>query len=79
MTRLIRHLIDEVLDELGYTVLGAADGAAGLKIRRSRAPIDLLVTDVGWPNGLNTRQLTDAAGIMRPQLIDAAGTAKGAA
>lgn len=64
----IRHLIDEVLDELGYAVIGAADGAAGLKILQSGSRIDLLITDVGLPNGMNGRQLADAARALRPSL-----------
>lgn len=57
----IRHLIDEVLDEQGYTVIGAGDGAAGIKVLQSGARIDLLITDVGLPNGMNGRQVADAA------------------
>ena len=64
----IRHLIDEVLEDLGYTVIGAGDGAAGLKIVQSGVRIDLLITDVGLPNGMNGRQLADAARAIRPGL-----------
>lgn len=64
----IRHLIDEVLDDLGYTVIGAADGSAGLKVLQSGARIDLLITDVGLPNGMNGRQVADAARALRPGL-----------
>ncbi|MBV9527671.1 PAS domain S-box protein [Sphingomonas sp.] len=64
----IRHLIDEVLDEMGYTVIGGADGAAGLKVLQSGSRIDLLITDVGLPNGMNGRQLADAARVIRPDL-----------
>uniref|UniRef100_UPI0035C978C2 PAS domain-containing hybrid sensor histidine kinase/response regulator n=1 Tax=uncultured Sphingomonas sp. TaxID=158754 RepID=UPI0035C978C2 len=64
----IRHLVDEVLDELGYTVIGAADGAAGLKVLQSGSKIDLLITDVGLPNGMNGRQVADAARSLRPDL-----------
>ncbi len=64
----IRHLIDEVLDELGYTVIGAADGGAGLKVLQSSARIDLLVTDVGLPDGMNGRQVADAGRLLRPGL-----------
>lgn len=64
----IRHLIDEVLDDLGYTVIGAADGAAGLKVLQSGARIELLITDVGLPNGMNGRQVADAARALRPGL-----------
>jgi PAS domain S-box-containing protein len=64
----IRHLIDEILDELGYAVIGAADGAAGLKVLQSGARIELLITDVGLPNGMNGRQVADAARALRPGL-----------
>jgi len=64
----IRHLIDEVLDEQGYTVIGAADGAAGLKVLQSGARIELLITDVGLPNGMNGRQVADHARAIRPGL-----------
>ncbi|WP_298092191.1 ATP-binding protein [uncultured Sphingomonas sp.] len=64
----IRHLVDEVLDDLGYTVIGAADGAAGLKVLQSGARIDLLITDVGLPGGMNGRQVADAARHLRPGL-----------
>lgn len=64
----IRHLIDEVLDEQGYTVIGAADGAAGIKVLQSGANIELLITDVGLPNGMNGRQVADAARSLRPDL-----------
>ena len=56
----VRSLIVEVLEDLGYRTLEAADGPEGLKILQSRRRIDLLVTDVGLP-GLNGRQLADAA------------------
>ena len=64
----IRRLIEEVLDDLAYTVIGAGDGAAGLKIVQSGVRIDLLITDVGLPNGMNGRQLADAARAIRPDL-----------
>jgi len=64
----IRHLIDEVLNEMGYTVLVAADGPAGMKVLQSGARIDLLITDVGLPKGMNGRQVADAARVLRPAL-----------
>jgi PAS domain S-box-containing protein len=65
---IVRMLIVEVLDEAGYFVLEAGDGPAGLKILRSDARIDLLVTDVGLPGGMNGRQVADAARTTRPDL-----------
>ncbi len=52
----VRMLVMEVLEELGYTVIEAGDGAAGLRVLQSNARIDLLVTDVGLPGGMHGRQ-----------------------
>ena len=41
----------------GYRVLEAADGPAALHLLDGGARIDMLVTDVGLPNGMNGRQL----------------------
>jgi PAS domain S-box-containing protein len=66
--RSVRVLANEVLEELGYNVLEAENGASGLKILESPRRIDLLITDVGLPGGMNGRQLADAALITRPNL-----------
>jgi CheY-like chemotaxis protein len=65
---LVRMLIVDVLEENGYAALEAADGADGLQILQSDAPIDLLITDVGLPGGMNGRQVADAARVLRPGL-----------
>ena len=64
----VRMLVAEVLEDLGYTAIEAADGAAGLKVLRSDVRLDLLVTDVGLPGGMNGRQVADAARVARPDL-----------
>ncbi len=64
----VRMLIAEILHELGYQCIEASDGVAGLKLLQSGARIDLLVTDVGLPGGMNGRQMADAARIDRPDL-----------
>ncbi len=64
----VRMLVVEVLEELGYAAIEAGDGAAGLKILESDVRIDLLVTDVGLPGGMNGRQMADAARVHRPRL-----------
>ena len=56
----ILTLISDVLTDLGYTTIEAADGPAGLKILQSDARIDLLITDVGLP-GFDGRQVANAA------------------
>jgi len=64
----IRLLIAEVLAESGYEVMTAKDGASGLRLLQSNRRIDLLLTDVGLPGGLNGRQVADAARLARPRL-----------
>nr|WP_245215027.1 PAS domain S-box protein [Pararoseomonas indoligenes] len=64
----VRMLVTEVLEDLGYAAVEAADGASGLKVLQSDLRIDLLVTDVGLPGGMNGRQLADAARQGRPGL-----------
>ncbi len=64
----IRMLVCDVLGDLGYGALEAEDGPSGLKVLRSDVRIDLLVTDVGLPNGMNGRQVADAARMLRPGL-----------
>lgn len=64
----VRMLVSEVLSDLGYTAIEAEDGATGLKVLESDARVDLLITDVGLPGGLNGRQVADAARSKRPDL-----------
>ena len=64
----VRMLVAEILGELGYIAIEAVDGASGLAILRSDVRIDLLVTDVGLPGGMNGRQMADAARVSRPDL-----------
>jgi signal transduction histidine kinase/PAS domain-containing protein len=64
----VRMLISDILEELGYVAIEAADSVAGLKVLQSDARIDLLVTDVGLPGGMNGRQMADAARVTRPDL-----------
>ena len=64
----VRMLVTEVLTEIGCTAIDAGDGPAGLAILNSAARIDLLITDVGLPGGMNGRQLADAARVSRPDL-----------
>ncbi|MDB6452871.1 ATP-binding protein [Falsirhodobacter sp. 20TX0035] len=65
---IIRMLLVDVIEDLGLTALEAGDGPQALKILRSDTPIDLLITDVGLPNGMNGRQVADAARELRPGL-----------
>ena len=64
----VRLLVTEVLDSLGYTALEARDSNTGLAVLQSNARVDLLITDVGLPGGLNGRQIAEAARMQRPAL-----------
>lgn len=76
----VRMLMLEVLEEAGYTILQAGDGPSGLRILQSDVRIDLLITDVGLPGGMNGRQVADAARTLRPNLkvLFVTGYAEGA-
>ena len=64
----VRMLVTEVLEDLGYIAIEAADGAAGLQVLHSNARLDLLISDVGLPGGMNGRQLAEAGRAVRPGL-----------
>ncbi|PSO10162.1 MULTISPECIES: PAS domain-containing sensor histidine kinase [unclassified Sphingobium] len=64
----VRSLIVDVLTDGGYHVIEAADGPSGLKVLQSDLRIDLLITDVGLPGGMNGRQVADAGRVGRPKL-----------
>jgi PAS domain S-box-containing protein len=64
----IRMLVTEVLEDLGYSAIEAAESVSALKVLRSDVRIDLLITDVGLPGGMNGRQMVDVAREARPGL-----------
>jgi signal transduction histidine kinase len=64
----IRMLIADELTEHGYKVIEAEGASTGLRILESDMRIDLLITDVGLPGGINGRQVADAARVGRPEL-----------
>ncbi|ENA28604.1 PAS domain S-box protein [Pseudomonas sp. HPB0071] len=74
----VRSLIVEVLDELGYRALQAADAQEAIPLLESDQRIDLMISDVGLP-GMNGRQLADFARLSRPNLkvLFATGYAEG--
>ncbi|HEV7416197.1 MAG TPA: ATP-binding protein [Tianweitania sediminis] len=65
---LVRMLVVETVEELGFTAIEAGDGPQALGILRSAIALDLLITDVGLPNGMNGRQVADAARELRADL-----------
>jgi PAS domain S-box-containing protein len=63
----IRSVMAEVLRLQGYTVLEAADAPQALRHLHESCP-DMLVTDIGLPNGMNGRQLADQVRAQWPQV-----------
>lgn len=64
----LRMLISDALEEGGYNTITAKDGANALDHLKSDSVVDLLITDVGLPGGMNGRQLADEARKHRPDL-----------
>lgn len=64
----LRELFAEQLSGLGYLISAVANGADAVDILRSDRRIDLLLTDVGLPGGLNVRQVAEAGQQTRPDL-----------
>jgi PAS domain S-box-containing protein len=64
---MVRHIVVEVLQQIGYTALVAVDGEAGLALLQSNEAIHLLISDIGLP-GMNGRSLANAARRIRPDL-----------
>ena len=64
----VREYAKSALEELGYKVLVAHDGAGALRIVNNGAHIDLLFTDIVLPGGMNGRQLSQEVLKARPGL-----------
>jgi PAS domain S-box-containing protein len=64
----IRMLAAEALADAGYDFVAAEDGRSGLALLNTTPSVELLITDVGLPGGMNGRQLADAARAVQPDL-----------
>lgn len=76
---MLRDVVVEALQGLGYNVLVAMDGPGALDILRGPAHIDAIFSDVSMPNGMSGIDLAEAAYRIRPgiRVILASGFAKG--
>ncbi|MDQ0439304.1 DNA-binding response OmpR family regulator [Kaistia dalseonensis] len=64
---MVRMLVVDYLNELGYTTIEARDAAAALPVIASSDPIHLLLTDIGLP-GMDGHALAQEARKLRPSL-----------
>jgi PAS domain S-box-containing protein len=64
----LRQTLAEMLTAIGYHVMESSSGAEALQVIQRADHIDLLVTDVGLPGGMNGRQLADVARQLKPDL-----------
>jgi PAS domain S-box-containing protein len=64
----LRNYSSGILRELGYTVLEADSGVAALTLLRANSDVALLFTDIVLPGGMDGRQLSREASIVRPDL-----------
>src|SRR5258708_12939500 len=62
----VSRLAVEALEQRGYRVLSAADGPEALRMLEGAPHIDLLLSDVVLPNGMNGRQLSEEVQRRRP-------------
>ena len=65
---MVRTYVTAQLESLGYKVIDAENGPAGLLKLDSAGHIDLLFTDVIMPGGMNGRELAERAVERRPDL-----------
>ena len=62
----LRRLALRQLRDLGYEVIEANDGVAGLSVLEGDAAVDLLFTDIVMPGGVDGRELAKRAAALRP-------------
>ena len=75
----VRDVAALTLQDLGYTVLKAADGPQALELLRDTPRVDLLFTDIIMPGGMNGMELAREGLRLRPglKLLYASGYAHG--
>jgi CheY-like chemotaxis protein len=56
------------LEEMGLTVFSANDGASALEMIVEHGEIDLMITDIVMPGGMNGPELVQRACVLRPNL-----------
>lgn len=64
----VRDLTEALVNSLGYTVIVADDAQSGLAILESDSRVDLLLTDIMMPKGIDGFKLVDRARAHNPNL-----------
>ena len=64
----VRDVTTKLLERLGYTVLVAKDGASALDIAADAERIDLLLSDVILPGGMNGIEIGHRLRAQKPEL-----------
>ncbi|PTQ73246.1 PAS domain-containing hybrid sensor histidine kinase/response regulator [Pseudomonas sp. GV071] len=64
----VRCTVDELLQQLGYNVLLAANGDAAMEILQNGASIDLIFTDVVMPGTVKSADLAAWAKLQKPTI-----------
>ncbi len=64
---LVRMLVVDFLDDLGFQASEAGDGQEALNILGAEPDIALLITDIGLP-GMDGKALAEAVRALRPQM-----------
>lgn len=64
----LRNMVAMMLEQLGYKALKAENGAAALEIMESGGGIDVMVTDVLMPGGMNGIELAKRVRTSHPDL-----------
>jgi PAS domain S-box-containing protein len=62
----VRDTVRSMLEDLGASVIAAADGQAALDILKTDPAIDIMVTDIVMPGGMDGIALAENASAMRP-------------
>jgi CheY-like chemotaxis protein len=63
----VRELVETILNDAGFAVASASDGAAALQIIETEA-VDLAVVDMRLPGGLNGLETVRQARVRHPDL-----------
>ena len=64
----VRKLVTSMLENLGYRVSSAENGAEALSMLETLDPLDLLLTDVVLPGGISGRELVRRIERQRPEV-----------